>query len=577
MLPVTFPLSKKTYALAKQRMYFISFIFLLMPLMFLFTPMGVNMPWLLVLSVFGGIFFLLLLYIVFFSHKLIKSQLGTLRFILTEVDLIRKNRGIEEHFLFSEMKQVVIQKSRKGDVIGLRIKSSKKPLLIGGNLENIEQLAQLLQNQLPASVTVKTKTVWFNMQNPITLGLFMFGCSSLVIFFAQMPYYFIQNIQLISLLSTPLIFIFLRPISKVVGAHYRKKEKLLGYFMLVAAIFAGGMLLWTRDFKVLDFPPCSLVGRYVQQSDCIRSFDLVSSISFLPDNETIVADLFESVVILPINGRMNYWTPKISHDDYVMDFWVSENGRILASTTYEGGTFLHFWDLETKKMIKTIQPNYRSFTLSPDGQNVAISDEFNESPTIEIWQLQPWEKTEVIQGYSPFAYSPDGSLFVNVDPEENVVVRNLQTGEIVSIAENPNEGKRLFIDNFVFSSDGDKFAGILAHKKSIYVWETATGQVIHSWEIETSNQFLIAGFQFEEEVFTITPDNQFLIAGFQDGQDKNGLFVWNLTNGDLHKEIELGEGLQNRAKSIDISPDGSLIAVATYDSVLIYDFETFLE
>ncbi len=566
MLPIIFSLSPKTFIQAKQRLYSMSLVFLFLPLLSLFTPMGVDMPWTFVLAFSGGVFLLLLLYIIFFSPKLLKSQFGTLRIILTEVDLIRKNRGVEEHFPYGEIKHLLIQQSRSGEVLGLKIKLSQKSILIG-SLENMEQLAQLLQMQLPPSVTAKKRTTWLNMQNPITFLLFVLGCASIGLLFVQMPFSSIQNFQILFLLFSPLIFIFMRPISRSVGQHYRKKEKFLGYSMLVAAIFLGGTLLWTRDFDVLEFAPCGLIGRFIQQSGCIRSFDGGDKAVFLADNQTIATDMFNTIVLVPLSGRINYWTPNLPHDDNIRQFWVTENGRILITSTYNDDLFL--WDTETQQLLeskKVGRLGYYNAILSPDGQTFFATDFSSNGPAIGVWQTQPLQKIDSIPGTFPFAYNHNNHYFASID--DGITIRQLPSGEVFAMAELPDGVSRYSVDSFAFTPDGSKLLGLFSPGNLIYVWETSTGkllQILH-WE-----------GTFEEDTFAFSSDNQFVVIGSQNDRNQDSLVVWNLTTATLHNEVRLGKGHRDRVTSIDISPDGRLMAVATFDSVLIFDMAKFLE
>ncbi len=187
--------------------------------------------------------------------------------------------------------------------------------------------------------------------------------------------------------------------------------------------------------------------------------------------------------------------------------------------------------------------------ISPDGTQLASA---SRDGTIKVWNLENGKEILRLKGHSngvsSITFSPDGTQLVSGSWDSTIRIWDLLTGEpLIGL---PFIGHTSYINSVDFSSDGTQIVSG-SPDETIRVWDAKTGRQLQSFmpaepEIVTSVAF--------------SPDDK-LVASNQG--------VWDVVNGMQLHEFEAS------CTSVKFSPDGKLLACGGYQSVDLWDVDTF--
>ncbi|MBI5959085.1 MAG: protein kinase [Chloroflexi bacterium] len=151
------------------------------------------------------------------------------------------------------------------------------------------------------------------------------------------------------------------------------------------------------------------------------------------------------------------------------------------------------------------------------------------------------------------AYSPDGKTAISGAFDWNLILWDVETGEIIR----KFEGHENFIRGVAFSPDG-KTVLSGGMDNLMILWDVETGEIIHKFE----------GHEKPVRAVVYSPDGKIGVSA----ADDYSLISWNLETGEM---IHKFEGHTERVRGAAISPDGKWLASASYDATLIlWDLET---
>ncbi len=212
-----------------------------------------------------------------------------------------------------------------------------------------------------------------------------------------------------------------------------------------------------------------------------------------------------------------------------------------------------FWDLETGAPIA-------EFTQSEIGRIIALSDDrasmavYTSSCGVEIWTVDPLEKALDLcliedTRWPKAAFSPDGHLLAVVNRWNDVEVWNLETGERM----HSFSGHHSNMFALAFSPDGRTLASgggsssrDDAGESYIGIWDAVTGEAV-AW--------LPTDDLGDNHDLTFTLDGSRLVSA---GQRR--MLAWDTASWDI--AYDSGPAYPG-SYGIDLSPDGTLLAVAT--------------
>ncbi len=265
-----------------------------------------------------------------------------------------------------------------------------------------------------------------------------------------------------------------------------------------------------------------------------------------------------------------------------------------GKTLISGGRQLQVWDLDTRKLIRTLN-NYQgkedfinALALSPDGQTLASGDEkgriilwnwktgqiqkilshegvyqlaFGSNGTllfsgslrgsnIKQWRVQTGQALNTITSQVPvqkMAISPDGQTIAVASQSANAVeILRLSTGERVDLLIAGGQPEAI-----AFTPHGRILASASGGEQGIRLWNMIEGQPFRKLPIK-----VLKGHQGQPYAIAFSPDAKTLFATADGAEGKDyALTVWNACTGELIHRF----GSQIRGHSMAISPDGKTI------------------
>jgi WD40 repeat protein len=259
-------------------------------------------------------------------------------------------------------------------------------------------------------------------------------------------------------------------------------------------------------------------------------------------------------VSLPIGHLSNQQLFKMQQYP-VSSLAFSPNGKFLASATMDGE--VKFWDVETGQEVNTINApgSYNGdIAYSPDGQTLAIATD-----NVGLWDLETDQLVRTFSG-SPhgdnsIAFSPNGSLLATLELYA-VFLWDVDSGQIV---------KKLSLDPslnsvpscLAFSPDGDFLA--IGQSATVQIWSVETGQELN----------IFRGFDGWIKSVDISPDGKIVASGANSAAYP--VRLWDISSG-LEKQRF---GSLFDVEIVAFSPDGTLLAVGyRHPEVELYDVTT---
>lgn len=264
----------------------------------------------------------------------------------------------------------------------------------------------------------------------------------------------------------------------------------------------------------------------------------------------------------------------------VVSVAFSPDGKMLASTTAPWGNELEppkeqdprirLWEVATGKSMGAFVGHGQGVGIvafSPDGKTLASAsnDKTLADVTLRLWnvatrkEIRRWEGTKDKKRFVTLTFSPDGKVLaagvmaqadnsdlVNglADDKYKILLLDATTGEQIREFET---GKAWCI---AFSPNGHLLAST-GWDRTIQIWETKTGKVLHDFDAHQGNVAAVAFF----------PNGKTLATGSYDFT----LRLWSL---ETTKEIRQFQGHRQGVHHLALSPDGKIIATASFDDTL---------
>jgi WD40 repeat protein len=323
--------------------------------------------------------------------------------------------------------------------------------------------------------------------------------------------------------------------------------------------------------------------------------------------------LFTAIIITScmtppsLPSRLNFHKIAVleGHNDQVLALDISPDGKMIASGSTD--TTVRIWSIPEKRQLEVIKshPDYvYSVAFSPDSKQIATGcqDTFVRifsvksglllhemaghaaevyyvaydpsgryiasaglDETVRLWSVQEGRLLRVMRRHSnkvnTVAFSPDGRYLISGSTDGTAKIWSVPEGRLLrtvkpsgfpiyAIAASPN-GANLAIATMDEHDEPDIF-----YKKyyPIYIYEYKQGELT-KWKKLPGHNKPVWSLAF-------TPDSSYLVSGGKDDTFK----LWDITyTQDFLESIESKAG---DIWQIDISPDGSLIALACSNNVI---------
>lgn len=209
---------------------------------------------------------------------------------------------------------------------------------------------------------------------------------------------------------------------------------------------------------------------------------------------------------------------------------------------------IRLWDLTTQEPSVVVDNSYivLGIALSPDGTQLAYPKNDLEANVFGLsqWNLETqeeihfWEEEAVV---TTARFSPDGRLVASGTEEGILHVRDVETGEILSVAfhrELPwlSEG----VTSIAFSPDNSSVA-FVTDDRDVLLVDITQNKLVNTLEAPVAGAYGIA----------FSPDGTLIAIPASEG-----IALWSVEDG---KRVRVLEGHNGRVHSVAFSADGSLL------------------
>ena len=270
----------------------------------------------------------------------------------------------------------------------------------------------------------------------------------------------------------------------------------------------------------------------------------VNSVCFSPSGDYMLSASNDKTVRL--------WSLK-SADSIILRGYESAITSIAYSPT--GDTFaagtrdntIHLWDAETNNELRQFvgHTDYvNAVSYSPDGRMLVSG---SGDKTVRIWEVATGKELLSLTGHDSYvttvSFSPDGKTFLSGSGDNTVRLWNTQTGKAQKVFKCPD-----VVTCASFSPNGRKIAVGLIDCR-VLLWDVKNEKI----------EDVIYGMGGNGVVFG--PNGERIVA---DSYDHFSLFIWDIKRRGVTDTLYLG-ARRAYAKSIAISPDGTIIAAGSYN------------
>ena len=200
----------------------------------------------------------------------------------------------------------------------------------------------------------------------------------------------------------------------------------------------------------------------------------------------------------------------------------------------------------------------RAAAFSPDGKTLATS---GYEDLIILWDVDTGRVKRRFFSSSPngtLVFSPDGSEFVYGGHGDDILIRDAETGELKDKLEEHNDS----IHALVYARDGKT---LFSAGDGILMWDVEKRELVKSLSERTKRYTAL----------TLSSDGQTIAAAIKIRAhpiEDSVIELRSADTGALKKQIDLSE--VKAVRSLSFSPDGSKLASAGSNGVMLWDVET---
>ena len=247
---------------------------------------------------------------------------------------------------------------------------------------------------------------------------------------------------------------------------------------------------------------------------------------------------------------------------------LDPQGTVLIVGMHDGS--IAVWDARAgvvlKPKLEGEAGGVAALAFSADGTILAVGHQDREHrSSIDLWDTREWTRRGSpirgqVTGVRSLAFSPDGTRLVSGGEDHSLIVRRVELGAGTVRLSHPDSvaGVRFTPDGKTLVTAGGKGGIWTGSDHRIRLWDAATGKLIRELEGHTDSVHSI----------DVSPDGRMLASGSGD----NSVRLWPLAAGAQPRV--LGQH-QHAVRSVAFSPDGRTLASASDDqTVMIWDVET---
>ena len=293
----------------------------------------------------------------------------------------------------------------------------------------------------------------------------------------------------------------------------------------------------------------SLAQDYVHYATLTEHTDVVYSISFSPDGQTLASGSSDRTTHL-WDAASGVHEKTLSEHTWVWSVSFSPDSRTVASANRD--QTIRFWDTQSGENKKTLIGHtdwVRSVSFSPDGRILA-SGGFDT--TIRLWEATTGTHKNTLIGHMKaiecVSFSPDGKILASGGWDLTVRLWDVSTGKLLKtlIGHTGEVTSVSFASNGLVLASGGGFGD-----NTVRLWNMTTGK----------HKITLKGHTGSVHSVVFSPDSLTLASGSGDLTIR----LWNAETG-KHQKILTGHS--SDVQTVAFSPDGKILASGSMDNTV---------
>jgi WD40 repeat protein len=311
----------------------------------------------------------------------------------------------------------------------------------------------------------------------------------------------------------------------------------------LASGHGSNILIWDADTHEPKGPP--LAGHT----------DIILALALSPDGRTLASGGRDDLIILWDVSTGRQVGRLDEHTDFVWSLAYSPDGRFLVSGSTDGKII--FWDAATRRRDAEPLAGHGGavFTVafSPDGKMLASGGRTGE---IVLWDVATRRELQRFTLGSPvrcMAFSHDGKTLASGGDQENILLWDVEARRKAGLLAGTGPSG---LSDLAFSAD-DRLLASASSIGTVSLWDVAAGRVL-AWPL-TSSLGSVACLAFSPDGKTVAWGGDNARLGLWDTSTRRGL---GLPGGEATYWV------------VTYSPDGTILATANEDGLLLWDAAT---
>ena len=204
----------------------------------------------------------------------------------------------------------------------------------------------------------------------------------------------------------------------------------------------------------------------------------------------------------------------------------------------------------------------KELAYSPDGTRVASGSGWPDGDrTARVWDAATGEELKKFAHPAPVwsvAWSPNGKKLLTGAKDGVARLWNSDSGEVVR----EYGGAEVLLD-VAFSPDGEHVVGCDSIGRVVLVWETESGERLHTLKQGDGKQQLLRT--------AVTPDGKSVLAVNRGGQ----VLVWDLKTGEFERALPERTPGHRASAGLTVVPGTNLVLAGAHDGVVhVWDLKT---
>lgn len=340
------------------------------------------------------------------------------------------------------------------------------------------------------------------------------------------------------------------------------KKNIIFIFIIISSI----LYCETKDITVT--PPKTPVKKAIVSDDkqnINKEYKKISNIKnltfyphsliFTPDSTRMMAGGIGSRASLFVYNTKNGEVLRaITTDSRIESLAISSDGLMLASGN--GNSIVNIFETKNFDIVKGFSghnSDVKSIVFSKDKKKLySVSEDRN----IALWDIKSGELIKIIEGHkqtiNSIALSPDETRIATGSSDKTIKIWDANTLTLLKTFEWHTKD----VNMVSFSPTGNSLLSCGDDGK-ILMWDIYSGEILKNF----------AGHISDVKGAVFTPDGKKIISASND----NSVKIWDIETREVLKKFD--EEFEESLRTVNISKDGSKIAVVSDMAIIIYSYE----